>query len=472
MKTLAPWMVVLVALLPGFSKAQTYTQVYGFSLYSGSLANNDGAVPYCSLVLSSNVLYGTTSGGGTNGQGTVFCVQTDGNNFKVLHTFSALSSGFYGYNSDGAQPYDGLVLSGDNLYGTAYGGGSSAYGTVFRLNLDGSGFTNLHNFTDGLGAPRAGLLLSSNVLFGTTFTGGAGYGSVFRIYTNGTGFTILHSFTSLPNDAGNPAGGLVLAGNTLYGTAAAGGSLAGGTVFALSTAGTGYTNLANFQLPPAASHSSTNTTGGQPYASPLLVGDTLYGTTLYGGTNGNGVIFAVKTNGTGFTNMHTFATGVEGSIGATNADGASPECQLVLVGSNLYGTTLTGGTNGYGTVFAINTNGSGFRVVYNFVPIFNGAFVNSGGNGPGAGLIFSGGTFYGTTTSGGIADGNVYALNLSIPLAAQLTTGKLVLSWANSAFTLQATPSLGVSFTNVVNATSPYTNSVAGSRLFFRLQAN
>jgi uncharacterized repeat protein (TIGR03803 family) len=472
MKILAPWMMVLVALLPDFAKAQTYTEVYGFSLYSGSFANNDGAVPYCSLVLSGNVLYGTTSSGGTNGQGTVFSVQADGQNFKALHTFSALSSGFYGYNSDGAQPYANLVLSGDNLYGTAYGGGSAAYGTVFRLNIDGGGFTNLHSFTDGLGAPRGGLLLSSNVLFGTTFTGGAGYGSVFKINTNGTGFMTLHSFTSLPNDAGNPAGGLVLSGNTLYGTAAAGGSLGGGAVFALSTTGTGYTNLANFQLHSGQSQSSTNTTGGQPYASPLLVGDTLYGTTLYGGTNGNGVIFAVKTNGTGFTNMHTFAPGVEGSVGATNADGVSPECQLVLVGSNLYGTTLTGGTNGYGVVFAINTNGTGFRVVYNFVPVFNGAFVSIGGDGAGAGLIVSGNTFYGTTINGGIADGNVYALDLSIPLAAQFSGGKLVLSWANSAFTLQATPSLGVSFTNVINATSPYTNTAAGSQLFFRLQAN
>jgi uncharacterized repeat protein (TIGR03803 family) len=174
--------------------------------------------------------------------------------------------------------------------------------------------------------------------------------------------------------------------------------------------------------------------------------------------------------------MHTFAPGVEGSVGATNADGVSPECQLLLVGSSLYGTTLTGGTNGYGVVFAINTNGSGFRVVYNFVPVFNGAFVNSGGNGPGAGLIYSTNTFYGTTTFGGMADGNVYALNLStpssVPLAAHFSGGKLVLSWTNPAFTLQATPSLSVSFTNVINATSPYTNTAAGSQLFFRLQAN
>jgi len=50
--------------------------------------------------------------------------------------------------------------------------------------------------------------------------------------------TTLHEFTA--SDGGGPSGGLILAGNTLYGTAE------WGTVFALKTDGTGFTNLHTF----------------------------------------------------------------------------------------------------------------------------------------------------------------------------------------------------------------------------------
>jgi len=38
----------------------------------------------------------------------------------------------------------------------------------------------------------------------------------------------------------------------------------------------------------------------------ILSGNTLYGTTELGSTNGNGTVFAVNTDGTGFTNLYTF----------------------------------------------------------------------------------------------------------------------------------------------------------------------
>jgi uncharacterized repeat protein (TIGR03803 family) len=37
-----------------------------------------------------------------------------------------------------------------------------------------------------------------------------------------------------------------------------------------------------------------------------------------------------------------------------STDGANPAASLILSGSTLYGTTLSGGTNGDGTVFSIN----------------------------------------------------------------------------------------------------------------------
>src|SRR5450756_1849280 len=64
--------------------------------------------------------------------------------FTTLHSFTLLNNST---NSDGANPYAGLILSGNNLYGTAYQGGSSGNGTVFAVHTNGTGFTNLHSFT-------------------------------------------------------------------------------------------------------------------------------------------------------------------------------------------------------------------------------------------------------------------------------------------------------------------------------------
>jgi|SRR5579859_5552630 len=64
--------------------------------------------------------------------------------FTTLHSFTAPNNLI---NSDGSEPYVGLASSGNILYGTANIGGSAGAGTVFAVNTDGTGFTNLHSFT-------------------------------------------------------------------------------------------------------------------------------------------------------------------------------------------------------------------------------------------------------------------------------------------------------------------------------------
>src|SRR2546429_4860192 len=97
--------------------------------------------------------------------------------FTTLHSFTATStnsSGIY-TNSDGAGPVAGLITnsSGNTLYGTTVNGGGGGWGTVFAVNTDGTGFTNLHSFNYSDGAnPWAGLILSGHTLYGTTYYGG------------------------------------------------------------------------------------------------------------------------------------------------------------------------------------------------------------------------------------------------------------------------------------------------------------
>jgi len=65
----------------------------------------------------------------------VFAVNTDGTAFTTLHSFSHNCQCGGGPNSDGAVPWAGLVLSGNTLYGTTSLGGSSGNGTVFSITL-------------------------------------------------------------------------------------------------------------------------------------------------------------------------------------------------------------------------------------------------------------------------------------------------------------------------------------------------
>jgi uncharacterized repeat protein (TIGR03803 family) len=192
------------------------------------------------VILSGNTLYGTAQDGGSGGVGTVFKLNTDGTGFTNLHSFTALDP-YYNTNSDGAGP-NAVILLGNTLYGTALGGGLYDDGTVFAINTDGSGFSNLHilngNYGGNYGFNPAfnpdGLLLSGNTLYGTARGGTNGNGTLFAVNTNGTGFTNMYNFTG-GSDGGLPTAGLILSGNTLYGTTQAGGGTnAAGTVFSLT----------------------------------------------------------------------------------------------------------------------------------------------------------------------------------------------------------------------------------------------
>src|SRR5437773_6573471 len=94
-------------------RAQTFNTLHSFT-------GSDGSVPNSSLTLSGTTLYGTTVNGGSSTTGTLFSLGTDGHGFTNLYSFTAAPGGF---NSDGANPYSGLLLSNGTLYGTAYSDG-------------------------------------------------------------------------------------------------------------------------------------------------------------------------------------------------------------------------------------------------------------------------------------------------------------------------------------------------------------
>lgn len=356
-----PALIAALGLIPvGRLTAQMFTTMHIFT------GDSDGVGPHAGLILSGNTLYGTAAGGGMAhevgglGNGTVFAVNTDGTGFRILHSFTPNPDPL-GYNSDGAHPYPGLILSGSTLYGTAQSGGSAGKGTVFVVSTNGTGFTNLYTFTSGSdGAYPNTLILSANTLYGTAMQGGdLGHGTVFALKTNGTAFTTLHTFTArfhsssgdyTNSDGADPRGKLILSGNTLYGTTSGGGHSGKGSVFALNTDGTGFTNLHIF----GPTDLFPDSDGAFPTAGLILSGNTLYGTATGGGTSGNGTVFALNTDGTGFTILHSFAATPGYPFPPINRAGATPNGALILSSNTLYGTASEGGSSGYGTVFSLS----------------------------------------------------------------------------------------------------------------------
>ena len=344
---------------------------------------DDGSYPWGSLTPSGSTLYGMTRKGGSNNCGVIFKMDTAGNNYTNLHKFVG---GYY----DGRQPFGDLTLSGSTLYGMTYYGGISDFGVIFKMEIDGSNYTNLHKFANGNDDgkwPYGFLTLSGSTLYGMTSGGGDGnHGFIFKIETDGSDYTTLHEFVAGSNDGSRPKGSLTLFGSTLYGMTRQGGSNSCGVIFKMNIDGSSYTNLHKFV--------GGNDDGQNPEGSLTLSGSTLYGMTYSGGINNYGVIFRMDTDGSSYTNLHKF-TGVPN-------DGSRPLGSLSLFGGTLYGMTYNGGINNDGVIFRMDTNGSYYAKLHDF----------GGGSGDGSqpyygALVEVDGNYYGMTRSGGSNDSGV-----------------------------------------------------------------
>ncbi len=198
---------------------------------------SDGSQPTGAIVASGGELYGTTQYGGGRtafcaiGCGTVFRINADGKGEKVLHSFRFAPHAF-----DGAYPSAGVVAVGGVLYGTTFGGGSNGDGTVFLVHPSSGEERVIHTFAccndknDGK-RPFGRLINVNGTLYGTTRNGGNFKGTVFKITTSGEE-SVLYNFAGKPDGAW-PEARLTAMNATLYGTTSSGGNGEEGTIFAL-----------------------------------------------------------------------------------------------------------------------------------------------------------------------------------------------------------------------------------------------
>jgi len=454
----------------GEVNAQTLKTLYSFSGVC-CIPPGGGNKPLAGPILVGPALYVTTTG-----PGTVFRINTNGTGFTNLYNFGLDPS-------SGINPQSRLTFSDNMLYGTTPNPSIVfSYGAVFNLRSDGSAFGYLYVFSGSDGAhPSGPLSVSVNpldgttTLYGTTAAGGDfGHGTVFSLTTYGA-FTTLHPFLGL--DGARPSG-LILSGNTLYGMTTVGGSFGGGTIYAITTDGTGFTTLYHFG--PATNSNGggafTNADGAYPNAGLTLSGNTLFGTTSIGGSAGQGTLFKVGVDGTGFAVLHAFTALVTG----TNSDGSTPGGELALSTNTLFGTTFRGGASGNGVVFKVGTDGTSFATLYDFTGGMDGASPNGG-------LAIAGNVLYGTTSSGGI-DGygtvfSVFDAPVPPPLSISSSGPNVILEWPTgingfsyAGYTLQSATDLGspvwqtsLATPVILNGENVVTIPISGTQQFVRL---
>lgn len=306
------------------------------------------------------VLYGTTYTGGTSGDGIIFSLRPPA---RFCASISCPWDESIVYNftrgSDGGNAQASVVFDASgNMYGTNVNAGAGNSGVIFEMTPSGGAWAYhvLYPFTGGSdGANPDSLLLFDQAgnMYGSALAGGnpgcSGYGcgTIFELSPTQTGWTAqaLYAFND-GTDGANPQSGVVMDGaGNIY--TATGGSDAstGGTVLELLGGGGSW-----------AFHLIDDLSGQGPGPSDRLLRDSagnLYGTTWGDGAYGNGNVFRLTPNGSGwtYTSLHDFTGGADGG----NAFGG-----LVMDShGNIFGTTYLGGLQSCGfcgVVFEISPN--------------------------------------------------------------------------------------------------------------------
>jgi uncharacterized repeat protein (TIGR03803 family) len=406
--------------------------------------DTNGDSPSGGVVFDSNGnLYGTTYGGGANGDGTVFEIVAGSNTITTLASFNGI---------DGSHPVGNVVLdaAGDLFTATSLGGSPSGNqdGTVVEIVKGSGAITVLGVFNGPNGNQSFGNLARDGEgnIFGTTVGGGPGNaGVVFEIPNGKNTVQTFATFNSV--GLSGPVGVIVDATGNLFGTTGGGGTVQQGTLYEIAAGTNSITVLASFNSPfgyaspsdtpvmdsagdffgavtgsgneygylyELPKESSTITylgaftpaNGGYPEGLIIDSSGNLYGTSGSGGTSGylqygSGTIFEISHGANSVTYLSSFATnGAYGAYSGVIADSSG----------NLYGLSEFGGANGTGAVYEVPA-GTNSVITLASVPPESPGFWSPGPWSPAGLAMDSGGNLYGTTQAGGIdGDGTVFEL--------------------------------------------------------------
>lgn len=243
------------------------------------------AAPVGSLAISGNVLYGVTELDGANKSGTIYKLNTDGTGFTVIANLPTSRTRIMG----------SPVVSNNIVY-VPFQGSFDERGAIYKVNTDGTNFKTIMTFdtkkSNPTGAYPSCLIVYDNTIYGTTLQGGANDplitrgvgGTLFKINIDGTGYQTLVNFG---DSKGTEPVGLTLVGNVLYGVTKGVDFQQGGTLFSVNTDGTGFVKLFDFDV----DNNQSGIHGSRPVGNPVFFYNVLYGMTEDGGSLNDGTIY-------------------------------------------------------------------------------------------------------------------------------------------------------------------------------------
>jgi uncharacterized repeat protein (TIGR03803 family) len=372
-------------------------------------SGSDGENPRNLIKGADGNLYGT-GGGGANGYGVLFKVDSSGQ----VTTISSFTPAVWGFS-------DLIQVSDGNFYAL---GSSSGVPVVGKISPTGI-VSGIYTFTPGQADPRAPLLQGADGNFyGTTIDGGVtNGGTLFEMSPSGTVTTLFSfdanttgwipitpvvqdPFTShlfMSTSQGGPAGAVNSEGGTIVEGAVVKGLWGAADTFAVVN---DFTQAAHQRSGPV-NMIKSNITGAQvstiaftnaegPSSPPLF-----YACSDVGGLSEGGVLYTGEEDGT-VGDLFTFPT---------STSGTGPQGPLVQDrAGNYYGVTPRSGTGNVGTVFKITPAVGGTLSTLTTLHNFQGS------NGPSAPfadpndaaapgtsclVMGSNGIMYGTTKTGG-----------------------------------------------------------------------
>ena len=359
-------------LLPFVASAQTFTTIYDFYRHP-----KDPAFPYGPLTVFRGAFYGRSLiGGGPSKHeqsfGTIYKVNANTGDEKTLFRFQSSNS------SNALTQLDG------SFYGATQYDGENGYGTIYKFDPLTRSVDVLYNFALEDATHSTQLTASGGLLYGTAqFSQGGCPCQLFSFDPSTNTKTVLH-------EQGGAEGvplslSLLVSGGRLYGTAYEGGANDAGTIFQYDIATGTETTLYDFR--------KKGDVGPNPADGLLLHGNSLFGLTEVAHDGGTATIFRFDLDTGKATLLHDFATqGVlvtgppafyDGALYApmSIANSATPpsifkldvrtraitteymlpgtprgdnfSSPLLLYGGDLYGTTYGGGAYRHGTLFRL-----------------------------------------------------------------------------------------------------------------------
>jgi autotransporter passenger strand-loop-strand repeat protein/uncharacterized repeat protein (TIGR03803 family) len=389
-----------------FEIAKTSTGYASTPTILVSFNGTNGLSPAAGLIADANGdLFGTTDEGGAHGDGTVFEIAKTATGYASTPTTLVSFNG-----SSGSTPRDSLIADANgDLFGTTQGGGTNNDGTVFEIAKTSTGYANSpttvlsFNGSDGI-FPDGSLLSAANGdLFGTTEGGGTNNdGTVFEIRTvvSSGGRETVYTGGSTSGFVIAADGREIVSGGVTYGTVV--GDLAAEIVFsggvASGTVVSGTTASSGGRVIVAAGGTASDTTVFNGGTEVVLAGGVAISTAVSSGgfdrVYSGGTASATQVYGGGIETVSAGGTSRDARLSSGGTERVLGTASGTVVVNGGIEQVLSGGT-AVGTI--VSSGGKG--LVYS-ASTASGMIVSAGG----IETEYVGGTISGTTVSSGGID--------------------------------------------------------------------